>query len=148
MKKISDRKKVFIKLSHILEILLAVVVMVVVVLGIIDTMRIIWSAYIGDFNNPVEYNQLNDILGQILMLVIGVELVVMLCLHKPVAVLEVLLYAIARKLLLIPKSHSMLDLLLGVVAIGGIFAIKKYLVKDEEKTAQVSTLYIKEEKVN
>ena len=71
-------------------------------------------------------------MGQILMLVIGVELVVMLSLHKPIAVIEVLLFAIARKLLLIPKTSSVLELLLGVIAIGGIFAIKKYLIKDDK----------------
>ena len=49
------------------------------------------------------------------------------------SVIEVLLYAIARKLLLIPKTSSMLDLVLGVVAIAGIFAIKKFLINEDKK---------------
>ena len=57
-------------------------------MGVVDTLRIIYDLYIVDFVNPVEYEQLNNILGQILMLVIGVELVVMLSLHKPIAVIE------------------------------------------------------------
>lgn len=132
MKKIISQKKICMKLAHILEVILALVVIVTVALGVVDTLRIIWNAYIVDFSHPVEYVQLNDILGQILMLVIGVELVAMLSLHKPAAVIEVLLYAIARKLLLIPKTSSMLDLVLGVVAIAGIFTIKKYLIKEQE----------------
>lgn len=56
-----------------------------------------WGAYIVDFQNPVQYSQLNDFLAQILLLVIGVELVVMLSLHIPGAFIEALLYAIARK---------------------------------------------------
>ena len=132
MKRIIKKKNFFVKLGNVLELLLSLVVIGVVLLGTFDTLRIIWNAYIVDFNNPVEYDQLNNILGQILMLVIGVELVIMLCLHKTGLVLEVLLYAIARKLLLIPKSNSMFDLVLGVVAIGGIFAIKKYLIEDNE----------------
>ena len=132
MKRIIKKKDFFVKLGNALELLLSIVVIGVVLLGTFDTLRIIWNAYIVDFNNPVEYEQLNNILGQILMLVIGVELVIMLCLHKTGLVLEVLLYAIARKLLLIPKSNSMFDLVLGVVAIGGIFAIKKYLIEENE----------------
>ena len=146
MKKIISQKKICMKLAHIIEVILALVVIVTVALGVVDTLRIIWNAYIVDFSHPVEYVQLNDILGQILMLVIGVELVAMLSLHKPAAVIEVLLYAIARKLLLIPKTSSMLDLVLGVVAIAGIFTIKKYLIKEqeiwEEKPEEVKELSI------
>ena len=146
MKKIISQKKICMKLAHILEVILALVVIVTVALGVVDTLRIIWNAYIVDFSHPVEYVQLNDILGQILMLVRGVELVAMLSLHKPAAVIEVLLYAIARKLLLIPKTSSMLDLVLGVVAIAGIFTIKKYLIKEqeiwEEKPEEVKELSI------
>ena len=97
-------ENICIKLSHTLEFLLAIVVIIIVALGVVDTLRIIYDLYIVDFVNPVEYEQLNNILGQILMLVIGVELVVMLS----------------------------LELLLGVIAIGGIFAIKKYLIKDDK----------------
>ena len=33
----------------------------------------------------------------------------------------------------IPKTSSMLDLVLGVVAIAGIFAIKKFLINEDKK---------------
>ena len=139
MKRIINQKKICMKLAHILEAILALVVIVTVVLGLVDTLRIIYNAYIVDFSHPVEYGQLNDILGQISMLVIGVELVAMLSLHRPLAVIEVLLYAIARKLLLIPKTSSMLDLVLGVVAIAGIFAIKKFLINEDKKEYNETT---------
>ena len=139
MNKIINQKRICIKLAHILEIILALVVIITVAFGVVDTIRIIYRAYILDFTNPVEYDQLNNILGQILMLVIGVELVVMLSLHKSIAVIEVLLYAIARKLLLIPKTSSMIDLVLGVVAIAGIFAIKKYLINKDKKIMLIAT---------
>ena len=75
----------------------------------------------------------HNFLAQILLLVIAVELVIMLCLHRPETLLEVLLYAIARKLLLIPKSSSAGELLLGVLAIAAIFFIKKYLMPEKDK---------------
>lgn len=129
-----DVKQAFIKISHFCEILLSMVILLVIFLGIFDILREIYGAYIIDFAHPVNYDQLNDFLGQILLLVIAVELVIMLCLHRPETLLEVLLYAIARKLLLIPKSSGAVELLVGVLAIGAIFFIKKYLIpKSSEK---------------
>ena len=55
--------------------------------------------------------------------------------------LGVLLYAIARKLILLPKNSGMGDLLLGVFAIGCIFAIRKYFMNDEERKITLSRLY-------
>ena len=75
------------------------------------------------------------------MLVIGVELVVMLSLHIPGVLIEVLLYAIARKLILLPKSSGMIDLLLGVIAIAVLFAIRKYLMSSDEKSISLSRVY-------
>ena len=75
------------------------------------------------------------------MLVIGVELVVMLSLHIPGVLLEVLLYAIARKLILLPKASGMTDLLLGVIAIAVLFAIRKYLMSPDEKSISLSRIY-------
>jgi len=123
-----DIKQHFIKIAHFSEILLSMVILLVIFLGICDILREIYAAYIIDFAHPVNYDQLNDFLAQILLLVIGVELVIMLCLHLPETLLEVLLYAIARKLLLVPKTAGVADLLLGVLAIAGIFFIKKYLM--------------------
>ncbi|MGL4796969.1 MAG: hypothetical protein ACRC1Y_02970, partial [Paraclostridium sp.] len=101
MKKLAE-KSLALRIAYIFESLLAMVVLIAVFLGTIDVLRMIWDVYIVNFQTPVQYNQFNDLLGQILLLVIGVELVVMLSLHIPGALLEVLLYAIARKLLLLP----------------------------------------------
>ncbi|MDY4573884.1 MAG: hypothetical protein SPD90_02365 [Intestinibacter sp.] len=129
-----DIKQYFIKIAHFSEILLSMVILLVIFLGICDILREIYAAYIIDFAHPVNYDQLNDFLAQILLLVIGVELVIMLCLHLPETLLEVLLYAIARKLLLVPKTAGVADLLLGVLAIAGIFFIKKYLMPKKGET--------------
>ncbi|MGL5559428.1 MAG: phosphate-starvation-inducible PsiE family protein, partial [Paraclostridium dentum] len=103
MKKLAE-KSLALKIAYIFESLLAMVVLLAVFLGTIDVLRMIWHSYIVEYRTPVQYAQFNDLLGQILLLVIGVELVVMLSLHIPGALIEVLLYAIARKLLLLPKS--------------------------------------------
>ena len=65
----------------------------------------------------------------------------MLSLHIPGVLLEVLLYAIARKLILLPKNSGMGDLLLGILSIGAIFAIRKFLMSSEERSISLSRLY-------
>ena len=140
MKNNIDKSNLSLRIAYVFESILAMVVLLAVFLGTIDVLRMIWDAYIVDFQNPVEYTQLNNLLGQILLLVIGVELVVMLSLHLPGALLEVLLYAIARKLLLLPKTAGMADLLLGIISIAGLFAIRKYLLTDDNSTMNVTSI--------
>lgn len=133
--------KFLLNISKGFELTLSVVLLIIVLFGMIDLSRSVYQAYIVDFAHPVKYSQLNSFLAEALLLVIGVELVVMLSLHIPGALLEVLLYAIARKLILLPKSSGMIDLLLGILAIGSIFAIKKYLMNDQERKITLSRLY-------
>lgn len=129
------------KIAYIFESILAMVVLIAVFLGTIDVLRMIWQAYIVEFDTIVQYSQLNDMLGQILLLVIGVELVVMLSLHIPGALIEVLLYAIARKMLLLPKSEGMGDVLIGVIAIAGLFAIRKYLLTNDNSNMNITSIH-------
>ena len=133
--------KFLLSISKGFEAVLAVGLLIIVLFGMMDLTRSVYNAYIVDFSNPVQYSQLNSFLAEALLLVIGIELVVMLSLHTPGVLLEVLLYAIARKLILLPKSSGMIDLLLGIFAIGCIFAIKKYLLNDQEKKITLNRLY-------
>ena len=118
---VEKESRLLLKVSKAFETALSIVLIIIIFLGMIDLVRSVYTAYIVDFANPVEYSQLNAFLAEALLLVIGVELVVMLSLHIPGALLEVLLYAIARKLILLPKTSGMGDLLLGIIAIGCIF---------------------------
>ncbi len=138
---IKKHDKRLLKLSKNFETVLSIVILILVLLGIMDLVRSVYYAYIVDFSNPVQYSQLNSFLAEALLLVIGVELMVMLTLHIPGVLLEVLLYAIARKLILLPKTSGMVDLLLGVIAIGVLFAIRKYLMSPDEKSISLSRLY-------
>jgi len=141
MKNSIDKDNISLKIAYVFEYILAMVVLIAVFLGTIDALRTIWELYVVEFQTPVEYEQLNSLLGQILLLVIGVELVVMLSLHLPGALIEVLLYAIARKLLLLPKTSGMIDLLFGIIAIAGLFAIRKYLLTDDNSTMNVTSIH-------
>ena len=138
---IKKHDKRLLNISKNFERALSIVLLILVLLGMMDLIRSVYQAYIVDFANPVEYTQLNGFLAEALLLVIGVELVVMLSLHIPGVLLEVLLYAIARKLILLPKSSGMGDLLLGILAIGVIFTIRKYLMSPQEREISLSRIY-------
>ncbi|WP_296645388.1 phosphate-starvation-inducible PsiE family protein [Romboutsia sp. 13368] len=135
-----DKSNISLRVAHIFESILAMVVLIAVFLGTIDVLRMIWTAYIVEYQNPVAYSQLNDILAQILLLVIAIEFVVMLSSHKAGTIVEVLLYAIARKMLLLPKSGGMLEILLGVISIGGLFRIRKHLLTEDNSNINITSI--------
>lgn len=63
-------------------------------------------------------------LGHAFNLVIGIEFIKMLAKHSPGSALEVLLYAIARNMIL--GHGTAIENLLGVASIGLIFVIRKF----------------------
>ena len=129
MKKQSKYKKAILNIAHALESLLSMIVLFAVLLGSLDLLVSLWNMYVVN-HAAVGYQELNNFLGQVILLVIGIELVVMFSLHIPAALLEVLAFAIAYKIVMIPKSEGMKEILFGVIALAGLFAIKKFLIKD------------------
>ncbi|WP_294373890.1 hypothetical protein [uncultured Clostridium sp.] len=84
---------------------------------------------IGDMKSVVGINSgiesFNDYLALAFNLVIGIEFIKMLCKHTPETVIEVLLFAIARKLIV--EHTSTIENLIGIISIGILFATRKYL---------------------
>lgn len=109
-----------IKFARIMEITIAVLVMISIGISIgIVIFQSIQSLVKGSFN-------LEGFLSSALTLVVGVEFVKMLLLHTPESVIEVLLYAVARQIIL---SHdSALENLIGVLAVAIIFIVRTYLI--------------------
>ncbi len=58
-------------------------------------------------------------------LAIGIEFVKMLCTHTPGTIIEVLLFATSRQMIVEHLNGT--ETLLGIAAIAGLFAIRKYL---------------------
>lgn len=67
----------------------------------------------------------NIFLASAFNLVIGIEFIKMLCKHSPGTVVEVLLFAIARQLIV--EHTSTYDNLIGIISIAILFAVRKYL---------------------
>ena len=63
-----------------------------------------------------------------MQLIIGVEFVKMLSKHTPESVIEVLLFVVAKRVI-VDSNSSSLEVLWGVVAIAALYAVKKFLVE-------------------
>lgn len=72
-----------------------------------------------------KYPNYDDLLTVCFNLIIGVEMIRMLYLHTPMTVFEVLLFAIARQIII--DHSSSFNSLLGVIAIAILFATRKFL---------------------
>ena len=130
MKKMNRYQDIIRKIAHLLESILSIIILIGVLLGSLDMIKVLFDTYIAKGGN-MGYEQFNSFLGHIILLVIGIELVTMFTMHSSKALLEVLVFAIAHKLILMPKGQGMGELLLGVIGIGCLFAIKKYLISKE-----------------
>ena len=58
-------------------------------------------------------------------LAIGIEFVKMLCTHTSETIIEILLFAISRQMIV--EHLSTTETIIGVGAIAGLFAVRKYL---------------------
>ena len=113
-----------------IEILLAFLIIFTVVLGLKDLVVLGVTVFKTDASRS--YQMLQGFLSHVLLLVVGIELALMLISRTPAKVLQVTLYAIARKMLI--SSANMADILLGVIALAIVFFIDKFLhTKDEKK---------------
>ena len=109
------------KVVYIIEVVLAVLIAFGIIVSAFDIIQyykiIITTAPTN--TTPV----VQAFLGHILTLVIGLELIIMLVKHTATSVIEVLLFAIARKMVI--EAKGMQDFLLGIIAIGILFFINK-----------------------
>lgn len=126
LKKMEKVIKVFIAW---IEVAMAILVIGAVLVSSKDILAMIYDVYVSEYS--VSYQMLQGLLSHILLAVVGLELALMLISHSAANVLEVILYAIARKMLI--SSSNTIDILLGVIAIALIFIVDKYLHKDNKR---------------
>ena len=116
--------KFLLKAAWVLELLIALFILLITVVQMVLTGRdSVHYLLLGQFS-------LYEFFGSVMNIVVGLEFIKMLVLHTPKAVIDVLLFAIARQLVV---SHSSsMDTLLGVAAVALIFVIKKFLLTRED----------------
>ena len=108
------------KLSSLLEIFIAIMLTIGIIL-----LSLRMAASLGNIPNLNVYPNYEDLLETCFNLIIGVELIRMVYHHTPNTVFEVLLFAIARQIII--DHSSIWSSLIGVCAIAVLFATRKYL---------------------
>ncbi len=108
------------KLSSILEIVIALMLSIGIILLCIKM-----ATSLGNIPNFDAYPNYEDLLETCFNLIIGVELIRMVYHHTPNTVFEVLLFAIARQIII--EHTSIWGSLIGVCAIAVLFATRKFL---------------------
>jgi len=109
------------KVTYLFEIVIGILLLAVIAIKIVEV-----SAEMAGGQINILAMEFERILSTMLTLIIGVEFIKMLCKHTPETVIDVLLFATARQIVI--YHEKTLDLLVGMVAIAGLFAAKKFLL--------------------
>ena len=108
------------------EVVLSIVILIVIALS---GLRLILTTA-GTSVMHMDTDFFTTFLAQALSLVVGVEFVKMLCQHSAQTVVEVLMFATARQMVV--EHLGPAETLLGVLSIAVLFAIRKYLMTDND----------------
>lgn len=111
------------------EIVLSIVILIVIALS---GLRLIYTTAGTSILN-MDTDFFTTFLSQALSLVVGVEFVKMLCRHSAQTVVEVLLFATARQMVV--EHMDPVQTLIGVIAIAILFAIRKFLMTEDSDMA-------------
>ena len=111
------------------EIVLSIVILIVIALTGIRLIYTITEISVLD----MDIDFFTEFLANALSLVVGVEFVKMLCRHSAQTVVEVLLFATARQMVV--EHMDPVQTLIGVIAIAILFAIRKFLMTEDSDMA-------------
>ena len=121
--------RVFYLSVHVLEYLIAVLTMIVLI-GMLGYE--IYKMFVVDGY----FSSANTYLQNILTIVVGLEFVRMLINLTPANTLEVLIVAIARQVLV--NHENPISNVVCVLCIGGLFAIRKFLISKNDFKKELS----------
>ena len=113
------------KIANGFEIVIAFLLLAIIAVKFIELF-----AEMAGFEIIILSMGFDRILSATFTLVIGVEFTKMLYKHTPETVIDVLLFAIARQTVI--YHANMTDMLVGVVAIAGLFAAKRFLIENKK----------------
>lgn len=122
------------------EIVLSIVILIVIALAGIRLIYAITETSLMD----MDIDFFTKFLANALSLVVGVEFVKMLCRHSAQTVVEVLMFATARQMVV--EHMAPTQTLIGVIAIAVLFAIRKFLMTEDNDMSHSPFKKCKEEK--
>ena len=103
--------------AMLLELLVALIVIIALI--------IMFAHVPVDLKLLVENGEFNQFLKKMFDLIIGIELLKMLCRHDLDSIVEVLLFSVAREMII--EHMPIYFELVGIIAIAILFLVRKYL---------------------
>ena len=119
-------------LGNAVHLFLTLLAVLILVAAAIATFEIIVRDVPMLWRQVNEYDALHQIIQDVLLVAIAAELALLLLFHRTSAAVEVLIFVIARKMVI--AGISGLDLLAGVAALAGLVVLRFYFIalKDRE----------------
>ena len=130
MEKLPTRKKLnvlIISIARYTEILMSCIITAVIIIMIINLIIELPDT----LNDTIKNDAFNEFLSYALSLLVGIEFVKMLCNYTSETVIEVLMMATARQMVV--EHLSPINTLIGTAAIAALFAVRKFLFVPEKK---------------
>ena len=121
-------------LGNAVHLFLTFLAVLILVAAAIATFEIIIRDVPMLWRQVNEYDALHQIIQDVLLVAIAAELALLLLFHRTSAAVEVLIFVIARKMVI--SGISGLDLLAGVAALAGLVVIRFFFIKEKESPAK------------
>ena len=129
MKRLKKSHEYMYKITHVGELLLAIVILIAI---IISGVSLVLELTQFSFTH-LDISAFTQFLANGLSLAVGIEFVKMLCKYTPETVVEILMFAIARQMIV--EHLQLSQMFIGICAIAVLCAVRKYLIsvsKDSE----------------
>ena len=121
-------------LGNVVHLFLTFLAILILVAAAIATFEIIIRDVPQLWRISSEYEALHSIIQNVLLVAIAAELALLLLFHRTRAAIEVLIFVIARKMVI--SGISGLDLLAGVAALTGLVVVRFYFIPSKDQKSR------------
>jgi len=118
-------------LGNVVHLFLTFLAILILVVAALATFEIIIREVPLLWRTPSEYDALHHIIQSLLLVAIAAELALLFLFHRTSAAVEVLIFVIARKMVI--SGISGWDLLAGVAALAGLVAVRFYFITPKDQ---------------
>lgn len=114
------------KSASYIEIMLSIFIIIGIIIVSVILARDLIIGIANEFRGDFSFD-FRTFIGLIMQLIIGVEFVKMLSKHTPESTIEVLMFVVARKIIIDDPGY--IEIGLGILSIGVLFMIKHYFTQ-------------------
>ncbi len=120
-----------------LEVVIGIIIAIAVILGVPDLFKYMFII----IRSPQElsYEAFSNFLKHVLMLVVGLEMMMMVLTHSHESILTLVLFVIARKMLV--YADSMFDIFIGTISIAVVFFVLRFFEGNDKLLAKYDNTF-------